>query len=348
MKTVDLRSDTVTLPSPEMWEMVKTLDNSKLGDDVLGEDPTVNLLESKAAKLMGKEAALLVTSGTQGNLVSLLSHTRPGDEILVEESSHIHLNEVGSAARIAGVMTRTYTSQNGVPSIEDLQSKIRDRSDIHEPPSTLLCTENTHNYHGGTIIKPSDLKALRKFADLNELKFHMDGARIFNAAVGLDCPVSEFTQHVDSVMFCLSKGLSCPVGSIVAGSQEFINKAIVFRKMLGGGMRQAGIIAAFGLVALEPAWIKRLNEDHQTTLKLSEGLKALNLPLSVQRPDTNILMINFPDGFPMEKLVKALSVEGVLSFNIGQKLRLVTHYPINEEDIDYCISKFEVVLKKLF
>jgi len=256
MKIIDLRSDTVTKPYPEMWEYVKSMGNSRLGDDVMGEDPTVNELEEKAAKIIGKEAALLVTSGTQGNIVSLLSQTKPGDEILLEELSHLFLNEVGSAARIGGLMIRTYSSDRGVPSFEYIQSLIRDKDEIHEPPSTLLCTENTHNYHGGAIVEFDVLKKMRDFANKNELKFHLDGARLFNAAVGLNVPVTEITKHANSVMFCLSKGLSCPVGSIVAGSKDFISKARRFRKMLGGGMRQAGIIAADFEKCLEEECVK--------------------------------------------------------------------------------------------
>ncbi|MFW9784410.1 MAG: threonine aldolase family protein, partial [Candidatus Heimdallarchaeota archaeon] len=291
MRNIDLRSDTVTKPSPEMWEMLRSLNNSNLGDDVIGEDPIVNELEEKAAKIIGKEAALFVTSGTQGNLVSLLSQTNPGDEILLEELCHIFGHEVGSAARIGGLMIKTFPSLYGVPSIELLQDLIRNKEDIHEPPTTLLCTENTHNFHGGTIVKPEVLRDLEKFARKNELKLHLDGARIFNAAVGLNVPVIEFTKYVDSVMFCLSKGLSCPVGSIVAGSKDFISKARKFRKMLGGGMRQAGIIASFGLVALEPKWIDRLEEDHTNAKILAEGLKSFDLPVRIHDPDTNIVIL---------------------------------------------------------
>jgi len=347
MKIIDLRSDTVTKPSPEMWEYVKSMGNSQLGDDVMGEDPTVNELEEKAAKLIGKEAALFVTSGTQGNLVSLLSQTKPGDEILLEELSHIYGHEVGSAARIGGLMIRTYPSNKGVPSFEYLQSLIRDREDIHDPPSSLLCAENTHNYHGGAIISIDVLKRMKEFASYNELKFHLDGARIFNAAVGLNVPVAEITKHADSVMFCLSKGLSCPVGSIVAGSKEIIIKARKFRKMLGGGMRQAGIIAAFGLLALEPKWINRLSEDHKNAKLLAAGIKGLDLPLKVQEPDTNILMVEFPQNMGMAELISDLSKQGVMAFNIKQKIRFVTHYGINEEDIQLCIDKISITLGKM-
>jgi len=284
LKIVDFRSDTVTKPSEEMWEMLRSLDDSKIGDDVEGEDPTVNKLEKRAAEVIGKEAALFVTSGTQGNLVSLLSQTNPGDEILLEELSHIYKNEVGSAARIGGLMIRTYPSNKGVPSFDQLQKLIRDREDIHEPPTTLFSVENTHNYHGGVIIRPEVFKDMKEFSDKNDLKLHLDGARIFNAAVSLKVPATEFTKHIDSVMFCLSKGLSCPVGSIVAGSKEFITNARRYRKMLGGGMRQAGIIASFGLIALEQKWIDRLEEDHKNAKLLAEGIESYNLPIKVHKP----------------------------------------------------------------
>jgi len=347
MRIVDLRSDTVTKPSPEMWEYMKTMDNSRLGDDVMGEDPTVNELENKAAKLIGKKAALFVTSGTQGNLLSLLSQTKPGDEILLEELSHIFLNEVGSAARIGGLMIRTYPTDRGVPSFEHLQSLIRNKEEIHEPQSTLLCIENTHNYHGGAIVELDALKKMRDFTFKNEIKFHLDGARIFNAAVGLDVPVTEITKYADSVMFCLSKGLACPVGSIVAGSKETIIKARKFRKMLGGGMRQAGIIAAFGLLALEPKWIKRLDEDHKNAKQLAQGLKNFNLPIKIHPTDTNIVIVELLEEVRILKIITALNKEGVLAFNISkEKIRFVTHYGITTDDINYSIEQIGLILKK--
>lgn len=348
MRIVDFRSDTVTKPSPEMWEAIKSMDNSKLGDDVLREDPTVNELENKAAKITGKEAALLVTSGTQGNLISLLSQTNPGNEILLEEQSHIFGHEVGSAARIGGLMISTYSSNRGVPSIEQLQDLIRDKEDIHEPATTLICAEDTHNFHGGVIVKPEILRDLKDFAIKNGLKFHLDGARIFNAAVGLNIPVTEFIKHVDSVMFCLSKGLSCPVGSIVAGTKEFILKARKFRKMVGGGMRQAGIIASFGLVALEPKWIKRLEEDHKTAKIFAEGLKGFDLPIKIHDPDTNIVIVEFLNKVRIFKIISELGKEGVLAFNISkEKIRFVTHYGIQEDDIQSSIEIIGKVLQNL-
>ncbi|HUU77870.1 MAG TPA: GntG family PLP-dependent aldolase [candidate division Zixibacteria bacterium] len=347
MRIIDLRSDTVTKPSPEMWSVVKSWNDSKLGDDVMREDPTVNELEMKAAKKLRKEAALFVSSGTQGNLISLLSQTTPGDEIMVEEESHIFGHEVGSAARIGGLMIRTYSSERGFPSLKKLQTMIRDSEDIHEPPSKLLCAENTHNYHGGTIIKPEELKEMRDFALKNNLKFHLDGARIFNASVASNLPITDFTKHADSVMFCLSKGLSCPVGSMVVGSKDFIDRARKYRKMLGGGMRQAGIIASFGLVALEDKWINRLNEDHNNAKRLADGLLSLNLSISVQKPETNILMVYFPDNAPIKKIILSLQSEGVLAYDINQKIRFVTHFGIDEDGIDFSIEKIGNVLKKM-
>jgi threonine aldolase len=347
MKIVDFRSDTVTKPSPEMWEAVKSMDNSKLGDDVLGEDPSVNELENKAAKIIGKEAALLVTSGTQGNLVSLLSQTNPGDEILLEEQSHIFGHEVGSAARIGGLMIRTYSSNKGVPSIKQLQDLIRKKDDIHEPATALISAEDTHNFHGGAIVKPEILRDLKDFARKNGLNFHLDGARIFNAAVGSNLPVTEFTKHVDSVMFCLSKGLSCPVGSIVAGSKGFISKARKFRKMIGGGMRQAGIIAAFGLVALEAKWIQRLEEDHKNAKILAEGLESFDFPIKIDTPDTNIVIMEFLNKVRIFKIITELGKEGILAFNISKdKIRFVTHYGIQENDIQFSINTLGKVLQR--
>ena len=303
---IDLRSDTVTKPSPEMWEAIRSLDNSKLGDDVFRDDPTVNELEASAAKITGKEAALLVTSGTQGNLVSLLSSTTPGQEILLESKSHIFWFEVGGSARLGGLTSRVFQTNNGFPSPSDLQPLLRVRNDDHQPWTTLLCIENTHNKHGGTICPPNTLSKLNKFTRENDLKFHMDGARVFNAVVSLNVPVSELCKHVDSMMFCLSKGLSCPIGSLVVGTHEFINKARKFRKMLGGGMRQAGIIAALGLIALENKWISRLEEDHKNAKRLAKGLTTSSVPLKIIKPETNILFVRFPKKIPMNKLISSL------------------------------------------
>lgn len=348
-KIVDLRSDTVTKPSSEMWEALKSLDDSKIGDDVFREDPTVNELEETAAKITGMEAALLVTSGSQGNLVSLLSSTYPGDEILVESLSHILFYEVGSAARVGGLTPRPYFSNKGIASLDDdLQPLLRPRDDDHQAWTTLICVENTHNNHGGTVLPPIYLKDLSDFALKNDnMKIHMDGARIFNASVSMKIPVSDFTKYVDTMTFCLSKGLSCPVGSIVVGSQETIDKARKFRKMLGGGMRQAGVIAVMGLIALQEKWIKRLEEDHINVARLARELNKTFLPITVNEPETNIIFVECPIKTPMEKLVKTLGKKGLLVLNKKNRLRLVTHYGITAEDIDVSIEILTEVLTQL-
>ncbi|MFX0070338.1 MAG: threonine aldolase family protein [Candidatus Hermodarchaeota archaeon] len=348
MKIVDLRSDTFTKPSPEMWEMLKSLDNSHIGDDVFSEDPSVNALEEKAAKIIGKEAAVYVTSGTQGNLTSLLAHTNPGEQILIEEQSHIYQNELSSATKIAGLKVNLYSSNRGTPSVDELQKLIEDYKE-RQSPIKLLCSENTHNYHGGALIRSEVLKDMKQFAEKNGLKFHLDGARIFNAAVGLGVNVTEITKYVDSVMFCLSKGLSCPVGSLVAGSKRFISEVRKYRKMVGGCMRQAGVIASFGLIALEPKWIQRLDEDHKNAKLLANGIEKFNLPIKILNPDTNIIIVSIPEEIRIGKVVRKLGDEGILAFNIDKRrIRFVTHFGINEEDIQYAIEKISMVFSKVF
>lgn len=344
-RVIDLRSDTVTKPSPEMWEALRNLNDEKIGDDVFREDPTVNELEELAAKKTGKEAALLVTSGSQGNLTCLLSFTRPGNEILIESSSHILLHEVGSAARIGGLMPRTYDSDRGVPSLSTLESLIRPRDDDHQPWTTLVCVENTHNKHGGAIIPVDFLRSLKNFSLEKDLKIHMDGARIFNAAIAKDVPVSKFVENVDSMTFCLSKGLSCPIGSLIVGSQEFINEARKFRKMLGGGMRQAGIIAIMGLIALQDKWLSRLREDHVNASHLAKGLEESSLHINIVEPETNIVIIECPASLPLDKVIRELKKEGILAFSFENKIRLVTHYGITKEDINVSIETITRVFR---
>ncbi|RLI66771.1 MAG: threonine aldolase [Promethearchaeia archaeon] len=340
----DFRSDTVTKPSSEMWEAIKSLKNDDLGDDVEREDPTVNKLEEKCAKLVGKEAALFVTSGTQGNLTSLLTHTHPGEEILIEEYAHIYKYEVGGAARLGGLVMRTYPSQKGIFDPFNLQPLIHYAEDIHEIPTTMICLENTHNYHGGVILPVDLFQNIRKFADSNNLKVHLDGARIFNAAVAKGIPASEFTQYVDSVQFCLSKGLSCPVGSIIAGSEEFITKARKIRKMLGGGWRQAGILAAMGLVAIEDNWIHRLQEDHQNAQLLARGIQDAFPDFHIEMPETNIVMLPVPENINAYELSQQLQKEGIYQFDMGPRIRFVTHYGITADDIENSILVIEKVI----
>jgi threonine aldolase len=345
-KFIDLRSDTVTRPTSDMWEAVRNLKDSNIGDDVFGEDPTVNELELQAAKIMNKESALYVTSGTQGNLISLLSQTNPGEEIMIERKSHIFLYEVGSAARIGGLTSKTFNSLTGFPTEEELRSMIRTRSDLHQPWTTLLAVENTHNTHGGVVIKPHNLKRLSNISHEYDFKFHMDGARIFNAAVATDLPLNAFTDHVDSIMFCLSKGMAAPVGSMVAGSQEFIDRARKFRKMLGGGMRQAGVIAIMGLMALKHDWRAQIKADHMNAQYLANGLRKENLNIDVPEPESNILQLKCPENAPISKIILDLKELGLFALPMKSKIRLVTHFGISKDDINRAIRILSNTISK--
>ncbi|MEM3891240.1 MAG: low-specificity L-threonine aldolase [Nitrososphaerales archaeon] len=337
-KIIDLRSDTVTLPTEEMLEAIK---NAKLGDDVFGEDPTVNALENVAAKKMGKEAALLVTSGTQGNLVSILSHTKRGDEVILEADAHIYHYELGGLSAIAGVLPRPIKGKMGILAPEAVEEAIRPPNP-HFPRTTLLCLENTHNLAGGICMTPLQTRKVSEVAAKHGLAVHIDGARIFNAAVALDVDVKHLVSPADSVMFCLSKGLSAPIGSVVVGSSSFIERARRMRKMLGGGMRQAGIIAAAGLVALEKM-VDRLKEDHINARLLAEGLAKIDgIKIDVRRVQTNIVMFDVSNlGVSGSAFISALSKYGIKALTVkGNLIRMVTHRGIDKEDI---IQTLEVI-----
>ncbi len=345
VRVVDLRSDTVTLPTEEMLEAIRY---AKLGDDVYREDPTVNRLEEIAAQKMGKERALLVTSGTQGNLVSVMSHTKRGDEVILEADSHTYRFEVGGLAAIGGLMARPIKGRMGVIDPRDVESAIRPKN-IHCPETTLVCLENTHNRAGGTVVSPMQIKAIWEVAKKHDLAVHMDGARIFNAAIALNVDVKDLTKHVDSVMFCLSKGLSCPIGSLVVGSQEFVEKTRRWRKMIGGGMRQAGIIAAPGIIALEKM-IDRLRDDHRNARILAEKLaKTEGVSIDLERVQTNIIIFDVHDlGVTSGEFLRILGEHGVKALAIGKtSIRIVTHRGIEREDIEYAINSIDAVIDSL-
>lgn len=331
---IDLRSDTVTLPSPAMREAMY---RAELGDDVMGEDPTVNRLEALAAELMGTEAALLVVSGTMGNLVSLLSHCRRGDEAILGDQSHIFNFEAGGASALGGIIFHTVlTNRFGELDLTALAGAIRPAStNLHYAPPGVLCLESTHNRCGGTVLQPAYLRAAREIADHIGIPVHLDGSRIFNAAVALNTDVRAFTRSVDSVQFCLSKGLAAPVGSLVCGNADFIARARRARKMVGGGMRQAGIIAAAGIVALSEM-VDRLAEDHQTARMLAEGLAELpGIQIDLDTVQTNIVIFaaetRRPEG---SSFAQVLAQEGVKIGDIGGgRFRAVTHYGISQTDI---------------
>jgi threonine aldolase len=345
MKNVDLRSDTVTHPTDAMR---LAMYEAEVGDDVFGEDPTVNRLETMAAQKMGKEAALFTVSGTISNLVAVLTHTQHGNEIILGSEAHIFLNEVGGAAALGGLMMRTITNDaDGRLPLVDIEMAIRDKN-IHYPETTLLCLENTQNRCGGAVLTPEYTDSVVQLAHRRGLKVHLDGARIFNAAVALGVPAVELTAGVDSVGFCLSKGLSAPIGSVLCGSKEFIGQARKRRKMLGGGMRQAGVIAAAGIVALE-TMIDRLVEDHANARKLAAGLTHIRgITLAQEKVSSNIVIFDLTQSFPVAEFITKLDSHGVKVVRFGNhRLRAVTHRMVSADDIDYALSQIEQVCREL-
>lgn len=339
---VDLRSDTLTLPTPAMREAMA---KAEVGDDVWEEDPTVQRLEALAAERTGKEAGLFVASGTMGNLVAVLSHTRPGQEIVLDLDSHIFNHEVASAAVIGGVQTRPIRTERGFLSTQQVSEAIRP-ANIHVPPTGLVCLENTHNRHGGTVCTPEEIAAVAAVARAAAVPVHLDGARIFNAAVALRRPVRDFTTDVDSVTFCLSKGLGAPVGSVVCGSREFISRARRWRKMLGGGMRQVGVLAAAGLVALEQM-VERLAEDHANATRLGEGIARLpGLRVDLARVQTNIVIFFADLPGRAETLVRECAARKVKIHQIGPaSIRCVTHKDVDGDDIDRALQAFTEITR---
>ena len=292
-KIIDLRSDTVTLPSDEMR---KAIFNAKLGDDVFGEDPSVNNLEAKAAAVMGKETSLLVPSGTMGNLVCILAHCQRGTEIILGDKAHTFVFEVGGISAFGGAHSHQLKNQlDGTINIEDIKSAIR-MDNVHFPKTSAITLENTHNLCNGSPLNMEYTKSVADIAHDNDIKLHIDGARIFNAAVALNLDVKELVKEADSVTFCLSKGLSAPIGSVVCGSQEFIYHARRIRKALGGGMRQAGIIASAGIFSLDNM-LDQIKNDHQNARRLAEGIDKINgLSVNYENIKTNILYFNIDAG----------------------------------------------------
>ncbi len=341
---VDLRSDTVTLPTPAMR---RAMFEAELGDDVMGEDPTINRLEAMAAERLGKEAAVFVPSGTMANLVSLLTHCGRGDEAIMGHLAHTFLFEAGGAAAVGGIHPHTVPNQpDGTLALADLEAAIRDPHNLHYPRSRLICLENTHNRCGGAVLTPDYMAQVRALADRHGLSIHLDGARIFNAAVALGLEAAELARHADSVSFCLSKGLSAPVGSLVCGPADWVRRARRQRKMLGGGMRQAGVLAAAGIVALE-TMVDRLAEDHALARRLAEGVAALpGVLLDPERVRTNIVIFELrPEAPSPQEVVAGLAAQGVKIGAIGgRQFRAVTHYGIGEADVDRALQALAQVL----
>ncbi len=332
---VDLRSDTVTLPTPAMR---RAMAEAELGDDVYGEDPTVNRLQERVAAMLGHEAALFTPSGTMANEIAVKVWTQPGDAILVDSESHILHYELAAPAVIAGVQVETYPIAEGRFEFADIAARIR-IADDHTPGTRLVCIENTHNRCGGTILPPQQMLALRELAQQHRLRLHLDGARLWNASVALGAPLTAWTQHVDSVMVAFSKGLCCPVGSVLAGSREFIREAHRVRKLLGGGMRQAGVLAAACLVALD-TMIDRLAEDHARARRLAEAIASLpGFSVNLHTVQTNMVYVQTER--PAQAVERALAEQGVLCIALDpHRLRLVTHKDIDDASLAYAIEAF--------
>ena len=345
MKWIDLRSDTVTLPTEKMREAMK---EAAVGDDVYGEDPTVNQLESLAAEHLGKEASLFVPSGTMGNLVAIMAHCGRGDEVIMGDCAHTFLFEAGGVSALGGIHPNTIPNQpDGTIKITDIRQAIRPDNE-HFPRSRLLVLENTQNRCGGVSLSRNYMLEAAVVARDADLKIHLDGARIFNAAIDQGVNVSELADMVDSVTFCLSKGLCAPVGSLLCGTQGFIHQARRIRKQLGGGMRQAGVLAAAGIVALTDM-VDRLREDHDRAIALAENLKQIDLlELDMGSPNTNMvyLRINPKANMTAQVCAELLKNQGVLVGVTGeQQLRLVTHYWFRDEHIPEVKAAFSQAMR---
>ena len=337
----DFRSDTVTLPTPEMKQAIF---DAELGDDVYGEDPTVNELERLSAEIFGKEDAVLVSTGTMGNLVSILAHCQRGEQIIIGDKCHIYRAEAGGIASLGGIVPRILKNDyDGTMDLNEIESNIEPK-DVHRAPTKVVALENTANVVGGKILSKEYMDSVKQICDKNELKLHIDGARIFNASVALEMPVSELTKSVDSLTFCLSKGLGAPVGSVIVGNKEFINDARKWRKMVGGGMRQAGIIAAAGIIGINNHYAQ-ISKDHKNAKLLSEGLKRFK-EITVEEVQTNLVFFSINTENP-GLLAEKLKAKDVLGGNGGSRWRFATHYGIEEKDVKDTLNIFEQSIKEL-
>jgi threonine aldolase len=336
---IDLRSDTVTKPSQGMR---RAMAEAEVGDDVFGDDPTVNRLEAMAAERVGKEAAVFVPSGTMANLLAVMTHTRPGDEILLGDECHIFNYEVAGSARLAGVQAHALRNRpDGSIDVAEVAAAIRGPN-IHTPKDSLFCLENTHNRCGGSAVPIATMDSLTGLAHEHGVAVHLDGARIFNTQVTLGVPAARIARDCDSVSFCFSKGLGCPVGSVLTGSKPFIAGARRNRKMLGGGMRQAGILAAAGIYALEHN-VERMAEDHANAKRLADGLRRLGAFAPIA-PQSNIVVADVTRG-DLDAWLTSFAEAGVLAVGFGpQRMRMVTHLDVSEADVDDALKRIEQIL----
>ena len=342
MRVVDFRSDTVTHPTPEMR---RAMADAEVGDDVFGDDPTVHRLEEMAAERLRKEAAVFVASGTMGNLVAALTHCQRGDEMIVGDKSHMLGHEAGGASALGGISYFPVRNDaRGMLDPDEVEASVKPR-DNHYARTRLITLENTHNECGGAVLTAEDTKAIADIAHRHDIPLHLDGARIFNAAVYLEAPVSELVEEADSVSFCLSKGLSAPIGSVLCGSNEFIEGARRWRKMVGGGMRQVGVIAAAGIVALD-TMVDRLAEDHANARKLALGLSRIpGISIEPDALPTNLVFFDITSGSPAE-LARKLTERGVKGGSPQRRWRYATHHGITSDDIDHALNVIEATFRE--
>lgn len=341
---IDLRSDTVTRPTPSMR---KAMADAEVGDDVFGEDPTVNALQEKVAKILGKEAALFVPSGTMANQLSIKSNTQPGDEVIIEVSSHPYNFEGGAGAALSGIQFNCLKGVRGILDASQIDEAIRP-ADHHFPVTRLVCLENTHNRGGGSIYPVEKMAEIYRLTKSKGLLLHLDGARLWNASAATGMKPHEYAQWADSVSVCLSKGLGAPIGSLVSGPESFIHRVHRFRKMFGGGMRQVGIIAAAGIYALDHH-LERLKEDHQNAKRLAVGLKEFKgVSIEPKYVETNIVIFDVANtGMTGSQVAEAMKKEGVLIHAYGRtQIRLVTHLDVTAEQIEIALKAFERVLRR--
>ncbi|HTK25836.1 MAG TPA: low-specificity L-threonine aldolase [Pyrinomonadaceae bacterium] len=341
---IDLRSDTVTKPTPEMRAAMAA---AEVGDDVFGEDPTINRLQERAAEVFGKEAALFVPTGSMGNQIAVKLHTKPGQEIIIEERGHIFNYEMGTPSVVSGVLIRPVKSQDGSGMLtwDEIAQTLHINQPYYAAPTGLICLENTHNFAGGSVMTAEHCADICEQAHAVNLPVHMDGARIFNASVALNTPVTELAKKCDSVQFCLSKGLGAPAGSILVGKKDLIDEARSWRKRLGGGMRQIGILAAAGLIALEES-PKRLHIDHENARRLAEGLANIKgIEIDLEKVVTNIVIFDIAaTGKTSAQICAALKDKGILAIGFGNLIRMVTHCDVSREDVNATIDSLAGIL----
>ncbi len=342
MDVINFHSDTATLPSPEMRQAIF---EAEMGDDVMGDDPTANRLQEMAADVLGKEAGLIVSSGTMGNLVAALVHCGRGDEMIIGELSHMNRGEAGGASVLGGAAIKTLMEDDrGRLDPDEVKDAIKP-DNIHYPRTAMVAIENTHNATGGTPLTPEDTKAVADVAHEHDLKLHVDGARLFDAAVALETPAAELVRDADSVSFCLSKGLGAPIGSVLCGTHEFVDRARRWRKILGGGMRQVGVFAAAGIYALEHN-VDRLAEDHANARRLAKGLADIpGISIDLDRVRTNLVFFEVTAGDPAE-LARKLEERGVRGGSPERRWRFVPHYGITPDDVDRALDVIDSVFRE--